>query len=155
MRNLMNYSESDLEKTLMKHNINITSQRINILKYLLQNSLHPSSEEIYEALKNKFELSRATVYNTMNLFEEKELVRVVDIVEGIKRYDLLMHDHAHFLCVICGNIDDVNTPDSINNGSVFTLPSDYTIERIDILIRGICGKCSSMTNSKIQDSNED
>ena len=51
---------------LKKQNVSITIQRIAVLEFLLKNPIHPSVEEIYQALKPHFlSISKATVYNTL------------------------------------------------------------------------------------------
>ena len=60
-------------KILKDHAIKITSQRLEILKYLDEHHTHPNVEEIYSELKKKHpSLSRTTVYNSLEILKEKQ-----------------------------------------------------------------------------------
>ena len=60
---------------LNKANIKPTLQRIHILRVLMNNKNHLSAEELYKILKEEVpSISRATVYNTLNLLSEKGVI---------------------------------------------------------------------------------
>ena len=64
---------------LQKNGITPSHQRVMILKYLVENQCHPSVDQIFNALRDSIPtLSKATVYNTLNLFIEARLVRILD-----------------------------------------------------------------------------
>lgn len=94
---------------LKDHEIKSTPQRQVILAYLMRSREHPSIETIYRHLrKNEFNVSLATVYNTLQLFEQKKLVIEVAVDQtGHMRYDYFDNPHYHVICVECGNIEDV------------------------------------------------
>lgn len=90
---------------LLKRNITLSHQRVAILKYLVENQLHPTVEQIFSALRRSIPtLSKSTVYNTLNLFIEAQLVRVLSVEENETRYDIVMENHGHFKCSSCGSI---------------------------------------------------
>jgi len=58
--------------------INITPQRLAIGELLFTGPQHLTAEEIYDKVRNRrMVVSRATVYNTLNLFTEKGLLREI------------------------------------------------------------------------------
>jgi Fe2+ or Zn2+ uptake regulation protein len=117
-------------------------QRIEIMDYLYKHQGHPTAEQIFMALKQKgVNISKATVYNTLKLFEEKGLVRVLTMEDNENRFDIIMHDHGHFICEKCGAIFDFD----IDAGKVASMApgplKDCRVNQKDIYFRGVCSKC--------------
>ena len=52
-------------------------------------------------------ISRATVYNTLNLFVERQLLRELYIAEGVVVFDPKLETHHHFVDDATGRIHDV------------------------------------------------
>lgn len=85
-----------------------TIQRYAVLEYLYEHRDHPTAEDIYRGLKRKLPtISRATVYNTLELFKKHGLVREVIVEKERARYDYLVERHIHFLCRRCGRLYDL------------------------------------------------
>ena len=90
---------------LKKNGIRPSMQRVRILHYLHQVGGHPTVDDIYRALAPLIPtLSRVTVYNTLDALVTAKLVRVVEIDDAQKRYDVTLDSHGHFLCEGCGMI---------------------------------------------------
>ncbi|MDY3006114.1 transcriptional repressor [Anaerococcus sp. AGMB00486] len=130
------------EKGILKeHGIRVSHQRLMVLDYLVNNMKHPTADDIYKDLKSKDPiLSQATVYNTLNLFVENNIVSELDFNESRKRYDFYNKHHSHFICVDCGDILDLNV--GIDNLKLDELEG-YSINSVDITIRGECPTCLS------------
>lgn len=128
------------EKQILKgHGIRASHQRLLILDYLVVNRSHPTADDIYQAVKLKDPiLSQATVYNTLNLFVEKNIISELDFNETRKRFDFFSQVHAHFVCDNCKEIIDLDLDESKLN---FEELKDYDINLIDLTIRGICPSC--------------
>ena len=64
----------DEASILREHEINPSAQRIAVARYVLHTDKHPSADEVWTKVKKRYpHISRATVYNTLNLFVEKGL----------------------------------------------------------------------------------
>lgn len=117
-------------------------QRELILKTLDENRIHPSADIVYEMIRKKIpNVSLATVYRNLNLLAEKGVIRRLEGVDGIYRYDADVNDHHHFVCKKCGNIFDIGSgiiPEII--GCV-TEKTDFSIDSCDITLKGTCIKC--------------
>lgn len=88
----------DLKKVLRDHGIHPTSQRVAVAGYLLFTTDHPSADEVWDRVKGQRPaISRATVYNTLNLFVEKGLVRSHTFKEGAQVFDPKIEPHHHFI----------------------------------------------------------
>lgn len=124
---------------LLKRNITPTHQRVMILKYLVGNPCHPTVDRIFNALRDQIPtLSKATVYNTLDVFIDAKLVRVLSIEDNETRYDIVMENHGHFKCGSCGNI--YNFEVDIDRFETKGL-NDFLITEKNVYFGGICPAC--------------
>lgn len=124
---------------LRMHDIKPSYQRMKIFQYLLDNKTHPTVDEIYKALSPEIPtLSKTTVYNTLNLFMEKNIARVIIIEENETRYDVDMDVHGHFKCQECQKVVDL--PFQLENLDIESM-KDFKINEYHIYFKGICPKC--------------
>jgi len=94
--------------TLEEHGIQPSAQRVAVAEYVLYTTDHPSADQVWAEVKRSFPmLSRATVYNTLNLFTEKGLLRELVLAEGKVVFDPKLEPHHHFLDEETGEIVDV------------------------------------------------
>jgi len=95
-------------QTLTEHGIQPSAQRVAVADYVLYTTDHPSADQVWSEVKRSFPmLSRATVYNTLNLFTEKGLLRELVLAEGKVVFDPKLDPHHHFLDEDTGEISDV------------------------------------------------
>ena len=98
----------DTMAKLRRHDIQPTPQRIAVAKHVLASKTHPSADEVWEQVRRRCPtLSRATVYNTLNLFVEKGLLRTQVLKEGTVVFDPRTEAHHHFIDDGTGKIYDV------------------------------------------------
>ena len=87
--------------------IRITPQRRAIIRYLADSKKHDTAEDIYEALIDNYpNMSMATVYNTLNLLLNYNLVRQIRTDGSSAHYDFNVEEHYHIVCKHCGKIQD-------------------------------------------------
>jgi len=95
---------------LKERGILLTIQRSAVLDFLQDNTQHPTAEAIYQSLRGMYPaLSRATVYNTLDLFKQHGLIQEITIERSKAHYDYNTESHHHFFCRHCGRIYDVGT----------------------------------------------
>lgn len=83
---------------LSGHGINPSAQRVAIARYVLHTEDHPSADEVWTRVRRRLpQVSRATVYNTLNLFVDKGLLRRYVLTEGRLVFDPHVKDHHHFI----------------------------------------------------------
>jgi len=93
---------------LREHGIQPSAQRVAVAEYVLATKDHPSADQVWERVRAKLPvLSRATVYNTLNLFVEKGLLRQLILAEGRVVFDPKVDAHHHFIDESTGAIHDV------------------------------------------------
>jgi len=96
---------SDLLERCSKAGLKMTGQRKVILKVLGNAQDHPSVEDVYErakAIDNS--ISIATVYRTLNLLDELDLVIRHEFQEGYSRYEVNWDHHHHLIDLETGEV---------------------------------------------------
>jgi Fe2+ or Zn2+ uptake regulation protein len=93
---------------LKEHGIKPSAQRLAIASYVLHTDQHPSADDVWRRVRKTFPLvSRATVYNTLNLFVDKGLIRELVLAEGRLVFDANVDRHHHFIDEDTGKIYDL------------------------------------------------
>lgn len=89
---------SQLEELCRKKGLKMTGQRRVISKVLADSNDHPDVEQVYQrAVEIDPKISLATVYRTMRLLEEANVVEKLDFGDGRARYEEIRDDHHHHL----------------------------------------------------------
>jgi Fur family iron response transcriptional regulator len=118
-----------------KYGILPTPQRLEIANILLERPQHLSAEHIIEKLKSADSgVSKATVYNTLNLFAKRGLVKEVMVDPVRKFYDSTTHPHHHFYNVNSGELSDIPDEQVLFKG-LPELPEGTERESIEVLIK--------------------
>lgn len=131
----MRYTRDNLADKLRAHGINPTHQRIEIAYALFSRQEHLSADQVMAIVNERHsETSKATVYNTLNLFLEKRLIREVIVDPSKVFYDPNTHPHFHLYDVQSGRLTDIDAGDVRVTG-LPDLPAGVTAEGMDIVIR--------------------
>ena len=127
--------KKDLAKLLRAHGIQPSSPRVAIAAYVLDTEEHPSADQVWDAVRKALPLiSRATVYNTLNLFTEKGLLKQLVLAEGRVVFDPKVDPHHHFIDEVTGAIHDVPW-DAVKVTDAPKLPG-YEITEYQVVLRG-------------------
>ena len=98
----------DVAARLKERGVQPSAQRVAVARYALATHDHPSADEVWERVQRTLPtISRATVYNTLNLFADKGLISRHVIAEGRVVYDSVVEPHHHFIDEATGRIHDV------------------------------------------------
>jgi Fur family transcriptional regulator, iron response regulator len=125
----------DLVTQLKDAGIQPSAQRLAVAEYVLATDEHPSADEVLAQVQASFPmLSRATVYNTLNLFVEKGLLRQLVLAEGRTVFDPHLDPHHHFIDDDSGRIEDVPW-DAVRVGEVKGLKG-YEVREYMVVMRG-------------------
>ncbi|WP_283679031.1 Fur family transcriptional regulator [Lentilactobacillus sp. Marseille-Q4993] len=133
-------------KSLRHQGVRITPQREVILDYLIQVDTHPTVEMIKEGIEHKLpNLSVATIYNTLKLLVDKNLVIELPNNDGGIRYDFFGVPHFHAICENCGKITDIFSTDYAEMMKVLRKEavekSGYLISGTQLEFTGLCPEC--------------
>ena len=122
-------------QALTEHGIQPSAQRVAVADYVLYTTDHPSADQVWAQVKRSFPmLSRATVYNTLNLFTEKGLLRELVLAEGKVVFDPKLDRHHHFLDEETGEIVDVPWS-ALDVRRVHSL-SGFEVREYQVVMRG-------------------
>ena len=129
------FSRDDVESMLRARDITPTHQRIEIAHAIFSHGGHLSADRILALVNGRSsETSKATVYNTLNLFLEKKLVREVIVDPQKVFYDSNTELHYHFYNVDTGELTDIDAR-AIKVTGLPALPAGMTEEGVDIVVR--------------------
>ncbi|WP_109714061.1 Fur family transcriptional regulator [Faecalicatena contorta] len=102
-----------LKEKLRGKGLKVTQQRMLVLQTLADRSgSHMAAEDIYELIREKYpEIGLATVYRTLQLLLEMQLVDRINLDDGCVRYEIghlfegdTKHNHHHLICRVCGQV---------------------------------------------------
>ena len=98
----------DAATQLRTAGIQPSAQRVAIADYVLYTDEHPSADLVWKRVQARLPyVSRATVYNTLNLFVEKGLLRSLSLSDESVVFDPKTERHHHFIDEETGEIHDV------------------------------------------------
>ena len=120
---------------LNKYKISPTRQRIKIAQVLLTCHTHKSADQILEEVnRERAYVSKATVYNTLNLFVKKGLVKEVVIDPSKVFYDSNTSQHHHFYNEENGELHDVDL-DKITVAKLPEPPEGTEVQCVEVVVR--------------------
>ena len=128
-------SAGDVAARLQAHGIRATAPRLRIAQLLLAAPQHLSAEQLAEALRAQgCPVSKATVYNTLNLFAAHGLVHQLSLDGQRSWYDSNVQAHYHFHDQASGALIDVALPE-VQFSRLPTPPPGMEVAGIDMVIR--------------------
>ncbi|MFP5246325.1 MAG: Fur family transcriptional regulator [Thermoanaerobaculia bacterium] len=120
---------------LVQHGIQPSAHRVAVAQYVLSTDEHPSADRVWARVKTRFPMiSRATVYNTLNLFVEKQLLRELHLTADSVVFDPKTDRHHHLIDEDTGRIFDVPW-DDVEVCNITTL-AGYEINDYQVVMRG-------------------
>jgi Fur family iron response transcriptional regulator len=112
-----------------------TAQRVRIASLLLSAPQHLSAEQILAHLRScGARVSKATVYNTLNLFASHGLIRLLSVDGTRAWFDSNVDAHYHFHDTSSGALIDVPVPE-VEFSRLPPAPPGTEVAGIDLVIR--------------------
>jgi len=149
-----------LDDFVQKKGLRKTSQRDNIVDVIFSSDEHFTPEQLFERLRIAGSSpSRATVYRTLALLLEANLIHEIELGDGQKTYDpnFLEHpNHNHLICIDCGKVLEFEDKhlDLIND--CLTRRLGYRPVRQSLRIEAACerlrngGSCPDLIQARIK-----
>jgi Fur family ferric uptake transcriptional regulator len=149
--------EGILDRYLESNKHRKTPERYAILRAVYAIDGHFTLDELGEMLAAdyKFPVSRATLYNTLNLFMELRLV-TRHRFQGTTMYEACYDsgDHCHQICTVCGRVTEVRAPEVADAIAQMHLKR-FRKDGFTLYIYGICSTCqASITRQKKKKTNQ-
>lgn len=130
------------EEVCRGHGLKITHQRLEIYKFLLRSTKHPTAEGLYsELVRTLPTLSLDTVYRTLGTFVELGLVKRVETVGHQTRFEANMEQHHHFFCDQCGRLIDFSWPSFDGMRLPEELGDLGQVRQKNVILHGRCTQC--------------
>lgn len=130
-----NLPKQEVVAKLQTHGVAPTRQRLLIAEVLFARPQHFSAEQVLERVnQGSSAVSKATVYNTLNLFAGSGLVREVIVDPSKVFYDSNVGEHHHMYNVDTGELTDI-AHDSLQLGELPQLPQGTVPVGVDVIIR--------------------
>jgi Fur family iron response transcriptional regulator len=128
-------SRSDILTKFNEHKILPTPQRMEVAEILLEKPQHLSADQIIQKLRDAdSSVSKATVYNTLNLFGERGLIKECLVDPKRRFYDSTTTTHHHFHNADTGELSDIPAK-SIDVLGLPELPPGTRLETAEVIIR--------------------
>lgn len=138
----------DIYSRLLQRGHKLTPQRWAIIAIFLMNKgRHLSADDVYSMLRETYPNNGiATVYRTLELLEEIDVLRKVDFGEGRARYELSdeeSHNHHHLVCTRCGRITEFEDELLDSLEAAIARKTGFLIRDHEAKFYGVCAQCQS------------
>lgn len=144
---MMNTTMEKLKERIKDKKYKLTNQRQTILQAFIDaDENHLSAEDIYQLVKKVApEIGLATIYRTLDLFTELDLVKRLDFGDGRNRYELndeeFAHFHHHLICVKCGHVAEFEDDMLETLESIIAKKLNFKTIDHQLKVYGYCGNC--------------
>lgn len=136
--------------TLMAAGIQPTKQRLAVAQVLLQRPIHLTAEEVLAAARQHLpSISRATVYNTLQVLIDKGLIRALHLDAQRTVYDSRPEAHPHLYHEDTGILEDL--PQDIQQSLAQSLQISPSLEILgmDLTVRVRRSACATTQDSAL------
>ncbi len=138
---------NNFKQLLKKNNLKFTIQREVILETLYNSDEHLTPEGLHHLIQEKvpdLKTGIATVYRTLSLLEESNVVTSLSFGAQGKKYELgAKEHHDHLICTICGQITEFVDNEIERRQHAITDELGFTMSDHSMQIYGICKECQT------------
>jgi Fe2+ or Zn2+ uptake regulation protein len=137
----MTDARSWAEERLREKGLRVTQPRVAVLAYLAGAKHHPTADEVGAAVNRAVPTAaRASVYNVLHSLQSAGLIGELVLDDAVVRYDANVGRHHHFVCTVCGGVEDVPW-NAVPPVPRRRLPGGHTVESVSVTLRGRCPRC--------------
>ncbi|HEY3738002.1 MAG TPA: transcriptional repressor [Jatrophihabitans sp.] len=138
----------DLARRLRSRGLRMTAQREQVLD-AVRSLGHATPEQISDAVSD---VDVATVYRTLELLEELDLVRHTHLGHGAPSYRPSEDDHLHVVCHSCGRV--VEVPHDVEHAvddldAALVKANGFSIDRSHFTVFGTCADCAQRSGTHV------
>lgn len=133
---------SDPAKLLREHHLQITAQRLAVLR-AVSGRPHCTADEVAEDVRVEIgAISRQAVYDALGLLAEKGIIRRIQPAGSSARYeDRIGDNHHHLICRTCGKTVDVDCAIGTTPCLTASDGAGYRIDEAEVVYWGACPEC--------------
>ncbi|MBD5386632.1 transcriptional repressor [bacterium] len=129
-----------------------TPERFAILDKVFEQRVHFDIDELYRDIESEYRVCRATVYNTVELLCECNILRKHYLNENQAAYELSDDRHLHLICMNCGKVREVRD-EGFNEYFEKMKFRQFKASFISTNIYGLCSSCSRKLRREARDLN--
>jgi len=142
----LEHSVDVLRQKLYDREYKMTPQRRVVLEVFANNpEEHLSAEDVFDKVRQSYpEIGLATVYRTLDLFAELDILQKMDFGDGRARYEFTgsqVHHHHHLVCLKCGSVTEFEDDLLEALEEVIKKKNDFEIVNHELKFYGYCSKC--------------
>lgn len=141
---------NQLKQLFKQKDLRVTTQRMKVLSVLSENpGKHLTAEEIYELVKVECpEIGLATIYRTIQLLSELNLIDRINLDDGCVRYEIgsleapqNKHRHHHLICLECGKV--ISFEEDLLEGLEESImkTTGFSVVNHEVKLYGYCKEC--------------
>ena len=142
---------SDFKQLLKKNNLKFTIQREVILETLYSSDEHLTPEALHHLIQKKYpqlNTGIATVYRTLSLLEDSNVVTSLSFGAQGKKYELgAKEHHDHLICTECGKITEFVDEEIEKRQQAITKELGFKMSDHSMQIYGTCKECQEKENN--------
>jgi Fur family transcriptional regulator, ferric uptake regulator len=126
----------------------LTPQRQLILKTIRNHTGMLDARELFKLVSQKDQsISLATVYRSLNLFKQRDLIDEHRMGKSRCCFELKKSmEHQRVMCKLCGKIIEFESPLILDLVQKLQSENNFFIDKVDMCIQGICGECRKENN---------
>jgi Fe2+ or Zn2+ uptake regulation protein len=120
-----------------------TRQLAAVYDVLAASADHPTAEQVFQRVREVLpRVSLGTVYRNLDKLREQGRLRVVRPAGGQAHYDAMIDDHDHFVCEVCGTVQDLPRG-ALASQVAPQLQAGCVVRWHTTSIYGLCGGCAA------------
>ena len=136
------YTDASSIEALRSKGYKATPQRIAVCRFALNSRDHPTAQQVYDEVRKIHPtVSLATVYKTLGLLKDLNLIQELNLPQGQARFDSYMKPHVNLICLKCGSIADLDDNSATEITRKVATAAKFKPKGQCIDIFGICRKC--------------
>ena len=134
--------QDDVEQLLREHGLQVTAQRLALLRSLSSHP-HATADELIDDVRAVIgSISRQAVFGTLNVLVEKNLIRRIQPAGSAARYeDRVGDNHHHLICRGCGTTFDIDCAVGAAPCLVAENDHGFEIDEAEVIYWGRCPSC--------------
>ena len=134
---------SEFRDICSRYGLAATYQRQVIYETVMSLSGHPSTEAIFEKVKERIpSISLATVYKNVRTFLDSGVFQEVSFHHGSLRVEANRRPHHHLICTHCKSVTDLDADELEPVQLKGQVPRGFQVQRFAVDVLGICESCS-------------
>lgn len=148
----MSISQEKFKEMLKEKGLKVTNQRLLVLQVLAEHGdEHMTAEDIFELVKEDYpEIGLATIYRTVQLLLDMQLVDRIMLDDGCVRYEIgdfldeqegHRHHHRHLICTECGSVSAFRDDLLEDLEAYIEKETGFQVTDHELKFYGVCKKC--------------